>query len=78
MNFSVEISNDIYPKRIVSEAKMAFKDYALFEVSLKDSGTICLKIVPLEKYAGDEREIVLSFLNYMLDLSANYHLKKEQ
>lgn len=77
MIFTVEISNDIYPKQIILEAKAAFCEYASFQVIPKEVGVVSLGIEPVEKYEANAREIIFSFLNYALDLAANYHLERE-
>ncbi len=78
MDFTVEVFNDIYPKPVILEAKSAFSDYADFQVIPTKPGVISLTVKPFAKYEANSREIALSFLNYALDLAANYHLEREQ
>ncbi len=76
MDFTVEVSNDIYPKQVILEAKSAFSEYADFQVTPKKVGVVSLCVKPYKKYEENSREIALSFLNYALDLAANYHLER--
>ena len=78
MDFTVEVSNEIYPKQVILEAKSAFANYADFVVVPIRVGVVSLTIKPFEKYEDSSREIALSFLNYALDLAANYHLEREK
>ena len=58
--------------------KSAFANYADFVVVPIRVGVVSLTIKPFEKYEASSREIALSFLNYALDLAANYHLEREK
>ena len=78
MDFSFEVSNDIYPKQIILDAKSVFSQYAEFQVTPTKVGTVSLAIKPLDKYSNSSKEIVLSFLNYILDLAANHHLERKE
>ena len=66
MDFTVEVSNEIYPKQVILEAKSAFANYADFVVVPIRVGVVSLTIKPFEKYEASSREIALSFLNYAL------------
>lgn len=77
MNFTVEVSNDIYPKQVILEARTAFSEYANFSVAPKDVGVVTLTIMPMKKFEDDSKDIALSFMNYALDLAAKFHLERE-
>lgn len=77
MNFTTILSNDIYPKQVILESKLAFSDFADFSVTPVSAGKISLSIRPREEYEQQSREIILSFFNYALDLAAKFHLEKK-
>lgn len=78
MDFTVELSNKIYPKTIILEAKAAFSEYADFRIVPIRPETISLTIKPYIKYEQNSRDIVLSFINYVLDLAANHYLERDR
>ena len=49
MDFTVEVSNEIYPKQVILEAKSAFANYADFVVVPIRVGVVSLTIKPFEK-----------------------------
>ena len=59
MDFTVEVSNEIYPKQVILEAKSAFANYADFVVVPIRVGVVSLTIKPFEKYEASSREMVL-------------------
>ena len=48
MDFTVEVSNEIYPKQVILEAKSAFANYADFVVVPIRVGVVSLTIKPFE------------------------------
>lgn len=54
MDFTVEVSNEIYPKQVILEAKSAFANYADFVVVPIRVGVVSLTIKPFEKYGYSE------------------------
>lgn len=69
------IDHGIYPRKAISEARAAYKDYCAVRVEPLPSDRARLTITVLPKHAADSREVVLSFLNYALDKSAEIHLQ---
>lgn len=75
--YSVLLSNDIYPKQAVLDAKNAYANYAEFKIERTNSSTLKLIISPKPRYQSDAREICLEFLNYALDCSIQISLERE-
>jgi hypothetical protein len=69
------IDHGIYPRKAIGEARAAYKDYCAVRVEPLPSDSACLTISVLPKHAPESREVVLSFLNYALDKSAEIHLQ---
>lgn len=73
----LSISNDFYAKKAILEAKTRFIQYLHLELKPQGNGTVSAVFIVPEKYIGDEREIILECLNYMLDRSVQVMLEKE-
>lgn len=69
------IDHGIYPRKALSEARAAYKDYCAVRVEPLPGDCARLTITVLPKHADDGREVVLSFLNFALDKSAEIHLQ---
>ena len=69
------IDHAIYPRKAIGEARSAYKDFCSIRVEPLASDCARLTITVLPKHAADGREVVLSFLNYALDKSAEIHLQ---
>jgi len=69
------IDHGIYPRKAVNEARTAYLDYCTVRVEPLPGDCARLTISVLPKHAADSREVVLSFLNYALDKSAEVHLR---
>ncbi len=74
---TLPISNDLYVKTAVLEAKGKFAQYLRLELKPQNNGAVAAVFSVSEKYANDEREIILECLNYMLDRSIQIMLEKE-
>lgn len=74
---TLPISNDFYAKAAVLEAKSKFSQYLRLELKPQSNGLVTTVFRVPEKYAGDEREIILECLNYMLDRTIQIMLEKE-
>ena len=69
------IDHGIYPRKAISEARAAYKDYCAVRVEPLPGDRARLTISVLPNHASDSREVVLNFLNYALDKSAEVHLQ---
>lgn len=66
----IKLPLSIYTMQSISIGRKAFKQYLEIDVS-RDNDTASLSICVVEKYNHDEkREIISSFLNYLLQYSA--------
>lgn len=61
------IDNTIYPKKAVSEARMAYREYFDSTIEATTSHTVKLTISVKSKYENNRREVILNFWNYLLD-----------
>jgi len=71
------IDHGIYPRKAISDARAAYKDYCAVRVEPLPDDCARLTIAVLPKHATESREVVLSFLNYALDKSAEIHLQSD-
>ena len=69
------IDNSLYPKRAVAEARQAYREYCDVEVAPAVDGGVELAFSVKPPYANKEREVILNFLNYALDLSMQMHIE---
>jgi hypothetical protein len=68
------IDHAIYPRQALSEARTAYKDYCTIRVEPAGGHRATLTIDVLPEHSTKEREIVLSFMNYMLDKALEQQL----
>lgn len=71
------IDHRLYPRKAISEARAAYKDYCSFSVAPLHGDQAQLTIIVSPKYAGNGREVLLSFLNYALDKAAELQLESD-
>lgn len=74
---TLPISNDLYAKAAVLEAKSKFSQYLRLELKPNSNGLVSAVFNVSEEYVSDGREIILECLNYMLDRSIQIMLEKE-
>ena len=68
------IDNSIYSKPALSETRQAFKEYCSVNAVPIANQQVKLLININDKYQDNKREIVLEFMNFLLDLSAQKHI----
>jgi hypothetical protein len=68
------IDHGIYPRHAVSEARTAYKDYCSVRIAPMTGNKANLSIDVLPAHANNEREIILSFMNYALDKALEQQL----
>lgn len=71
------IDREIYPRKAISDARYAFRDFFSLTVSSIDSDQDKMTITVKPEHEQQGKEIVLEFLNYLLDRSAEIHLEAE-
>lgn len=76
-SYSCKLSNDIYAKQAIFEARMAFENYASIKITPIESNNISITISPKQQFIKDSRQICFEFLNYALDRSAQLLLEKD-
>ena len=67
------IDHRLYPREAVANARQAYRSHCNVRITRIDSNLAKLEIQGNGKNAIDDREAVLSFLNYILDRSAQIH-----
>ena len=75
MNITKVVDHNIYPRKAISEAREAYKDYCKVQVTpMSDNcAKLLISVVPAHEKEG--RKVVLSFLNYALDKAAEINLQ---
>lgn len=63
------LDNNIYPKKAVADARMAYRDYCDFAIESTASHTVKLTVAVKSEHENNSREIILGFWNYLLDRS---------
>lgn len=67
--YTREISNSIYTKKDLAEARQAFVKYLSVQVLPVSKGRVLLTIKVKSEYLSQEREVILEFFNYLMDTS---------
>lgn len=75
--FEIVIDNDLYPKKAILDARVAFLEYMDIKLSPISSKSVKLFITINPKYNDNKRQIYLEFLNYILDKSTQLLLERE-
>jgi len=75
MKFVRVIDHRLYPRKAISEARSAYKDYCAVCVEPLPSDCARLTVTVLPKHAANGREVVLSFFNFVLDKAAEINLQ---
>jgi len=71
------IDRRLYPRRAISEARQAYRDFISLTISQiePDQDEAIITVNPEHDQQGGK--VVLEFLNYLLDRSAEIHLEAE-
>ena len=78
MSFRVSLTKTIYPQECLEGAVAAYSAICSVNVTEDAPGTCEVEIAPVQGEAelADEGRIAHEFLNYLLDLSLEYHLQR--
>ncbi len=68
------IDHAIYPRQAVSEARIAYKDYCVVQVAPTTGDRAILTISVAPAHENNEREVILSFMNFALDKALEIQL----
>jgi hypothetical protein len=68
------LDHGIYPRKAVTEARQAFRDHCTFQVSPLGGERVRLSISVKAAHTQNAREVMLEFLNYVLDRAAQIYL----
>jgi hypothetical protein len=69
------MDHKLYPRKALLEARQAYKDYCKVEVKPTEDQLVEVSITPMPEYQEDSREVVLEFLNYVLDKAAQLQVE---
>lgn len=72
----LRIDNRIYSKQALNEARVAFANYLKVNVCLDAVGNVNLTFCVLDQYRESSREVILEFMNYVLDRSIQLQQEK--
>jgi hypothetical protein len=77
MSVRVSLSKSIYPRPCIEEAVAAYSAICLVELIGETLHAREVEITPISGQVeqSDERRTAHEFLNYLLDLSSEYHLQ---
>ena len=68
--FTRTIDHSLYPRGALAAARQAYRDYCSLKVSPLGADRVEVTITVNAEYESDSRQVVLDFLNYVLDRSA--------
>ena len=68
------IDHAIYPRQALSEARVAYKDYCIVRVEPASGNKARLSIEVSSSHLNNKREVVLNFMNFMLDKALEIQL----
>lgn len=69
------IDHNLYPRQALADARHAYKDYCTLKIEPRDYGWAAVQIEVKPQYEIDSRQIVLEFLNYILDRAIQLQLE---
>lgn len=77
MSVRVSLSKTIYPRSCIEEAVVAYSEICSVKLTGETAGAQEVEITDIKGQAEqpDESKIAHEFLNYLLDLSLEYHLQ---
>lgn len=78
MEWACEIDHTLYPRKALAEARQTYASYCDFRVRPKNETRAELTIIVKPEYTGDAREVLLEFLNYLLDRAAELQFELDR
>lgn len=72
----VLVTDDIYSKQSIEDAKRAFSSYLKVKVNRLSKSKTELELTATNCAEGERRELFLEFLNYVLDRSTQIYSEK--
>ena len=75
--FTKTLDHTLYPRKALAEARQAYRDYCHLNIRPLTNDRAQVSIVVKDAYENDSRQVVLDFLNYMLDRSAQLRFEDE-
>lgn len=76
MRVTRHIDHDLYPRKAITEARAAFREYCTLQITPAPSNSARIEINVAVEHEEQAREIVLEFLNYALDKAVEMKLRE--
>jgi hypothetical protein len=70
IEFDKIIDHTIYPRKALADARQAYRDYCTLKVVPAGNDKVQISIRVNDAHERESRQVVLDFLNYVLDRSA--------
>ncbi len=74
--YARNLDNNIYPKKAVADARMAYRDYCDFAIEATASHIANLTVTVKLKYEDNSRDVILGFWNYLLDRACQINAER--
>lgn len=75
MQVTRTIDHRLYPRKALTDARQAYRDYCTLSMSPRSAEQAQIVITVRPEYEDRGREVVLEFLNYLLDRAAQIRLE---
>ena len=74
--FTKVIDHSLYPRTALADARQTYRDYCTLKIVPLNNDSARVLIIVNDSYDNEHRKIVLEFLNYLLDKSAQILLEE--
>lgn len=71
------IDHSLYPRNALADARQAYRDYCSLKIAPLSNDRAEVTITVNDKFDSDGRQVILDFLNYLLDRSAQIKFEQE-
>jgi hypothetical protein len=75
--FIKNVDHTLYPRKALLDARQAYLDYCTLKVVPLGNDRVQLSITVKDSHENESKQVVLEFLNYLLDRSAQLVLEEE-
>jgi len=75
--FLAGIDHALYPRKALADARQAYRDYCSLKIVPLGSSKARIVITVNDAYENESRQVILDFLNYLLDTSIQTLLEEE-
>jgi hypothetical protein len=75
--FIKTVDHSLYPRKALADARQAYRDYCTLKIVPLNNDCASVLITVNDSYEHEHRQVVLDFLNYLLDKSAQILLEED-